>query len=374
MRLRTAGGFVAVALGVLGAIWAVKIIVPKLVLDGYHPAPIVPGRIDLIAVRREAGYRIIVSNGIAHLVEISANQGAFDAPDPDKQGTEDAPRLPIRETLQALQGNPEALGKMVMSVNKMKEEDLPPVQVVWTSADIQAALGGDPVLRSKLEHDLNTKLDGTPLDTVDLNAIMNGIVIENLVDVKVPYEGSTKTVTCRVREPYTTLFSSAVANQINQKFNVSEGMLIGIYREEANKLNGRSKEDVTASLRSKIDRRRNQQRAEGPERILSNTTVVVNENQMAGASYSTREGPNNSILADIDLRLTDEGRMRLWKYSHENPGFQLLLTMDGIAIAAPRITTELPGDQVKMTGVPSADLAEKAVEGITKAATTTRGR
>jgi hypothetical protein len=64
----------------------------------------------------------------------------------------------------------------------------------------------------------------------------------------------------------------------------------------------------------------------------------------------------------LTLRLTEDGRMRLWKYSHDHPGFQLLLTVDGVAIAAPRISTELVEPQVTLTQVRSETLVQDATD------------
>ncbi len=350
--------------------WLVLWLYPRIRLNGYEPLPVKPGNIDLVAIRRESGYKIIVSNGIAHLVEIQGQSEAFDAPDESAQ-TQDAARLPIRETLKAMQGDLEALGRLVMSVNKIKDEDLPAKKVIWTSEDITKALNGDQTLKSKLEKDLNTRIDGVPLDSVSLEAILNGIVVDSPVSIKVPMEGSTKTVVCRIQEPYKTVFAGSIERKINERFNITEAALLGFYRDEANKIltNKSRKEDVASNLRSLISSEALQQKAVGPERILANTRVLINESLMAGASFVPFEGPNRSVLCNITLKLKDDGRMRLWKYSHENPGFQLLLTVDGVAIAAPVIKTELAESEIQLTRVPSKELVEDAVGFINKTAT-----
>lgn len=368
--MKVAAGIRAAGVGVavLGVVWAALWIYPKVMLGNYVVVPVKPGKINLVAVHRLSGYRIIVSNGTAHLYEIQGDAQAFDAPD-ETSTAQDAARLPIRETLQSLQGDASALGKMVMSVNKMHEEDLPNVRIVWKAEDIQKALDGDQALRTKLEGNLNTRLDGTPLDTVSLEAIMSGIVIDEPVTVNVPVEGQLKPVTCRIQEPFKTLFAGAIEKKVNERFETSNEALLGYYREAANKiLAGGRKEDVAQSLKSHIEPATLQEKAVGPERILANTKVLVNENQMSGASYVTFEGPNRSILSDVTLRLTDDGKMRLWKYSHDNPGFQLLLAVDGVAIAAPRIKTELAENEVKLTKVPSKDQVDEAVAFIKKTA------
>lgn len=361
-------GFVIGAAVVLAVAWAVMWVVPRVSLAGYNPDPVKPGTVNLIAVQREAGYRIVVSNSIAHLVELTGNE-AFDAPDMDRDSTQDAARLPIRETLKALAGDVDALGHLVMSVNKIREDEFPPSPAVWRAEDIQRAIDGDMGLRQSLERDLNTGLDGKPLDTVSISAIINGIVIDAPVTVVVPIEGKPTSLVCRVREPFQTLFAGAVESKINDRFNLSKEMLIGHYRELAKKeLEKPAPDDVAGALKSRISPSRLKFLAEVPERILANIKALVNENQMSGATLDTYDGPNRTILSDVTLKLTKDGTMRLWKYSHDNPGFQLLLTVNGIAIAAPRITTELSGSEVVVKGVPGGEQVKEAVTFINKAA------
>ena len=133
-------------------------------------------------------------------------------------------------------------------------------------------------------------------------------------------------------------------------------------------LGGGRREDVAGSLKTRIDRSSRAHLADAPERILRNFKVLVNESHMSGASSVSYEGPNRAILADVTLKLTHDGRMRLWKYSHEKPGFQLLLIADNVAIAAPKIRTELAGDDVKLTGVPAGERKEDVVRFINEAA------
>lgn len=362
--------FVAGLAAILAVGWGVYKLWPVLALKDFHPVPPMPGDVNLIAASRLTGYKIIVSNGTAHLVEITDKE-AFDAPDTsDSSVSSDTARLPIRETLRALQGDLAALSKVVMAVNKTKEDEFPSVRVVWTAEDIEKAIKGDPSLRPKLEADLNTRLDGTPLDTLSRNAIVNGIVIDLPVRVNVPINGVQKSLVCRVQEPYKTLFAGSVEKVINTTFNITAEKLVGTYRQKAQAtLDGsQQKEDVAYSLRSRIDEFKAKRLAEGPERILANINVLVNESHMTGASFDSYPGPNRSILCNVKLRLTDDGRKRLWLYSHQKPGFQLLLTVNGVAVAAPVITTELAEPEVTLVKVPSKDQVEEAVLTINKLA------
>ena len=380
---RKSTGFVFIAMVLLGLFWGGLKAWSFIVLSGYKPVPIKPGIIDLVAVQRGAGYTIRISNATAHLVEApvassvdGAGAPAFDAPTEGERTDFDVKgRLPMREALKSLQGDAEALGELVMAVNKSKPDDLPPVQVVWKAEDLRKAIAGDAILVGKLEHDLNTKLDGSPLDTLNVNAILNGIVIDSPVTVKVPIEGSTKEIVCRIREPYKTLFAGSIEKMINDRFNPSADTMIGFYREKANILiKGGRKEDVASSLGSRVAPEKLQSWAQAPERILANMTVLVTENQITSATLGATTGPNRSIMYDVTLRMSEDGRMRLWKYSHENPGFQLLLTVDGVAISAPLISNELAEFEIKLTGIQSIELVEDAVNTINQLAAGKKGK
>ncbi|MBS1713157.1 MAG: hypothetical protein JST30_02345 [Armatimonadetes bacterium] len=375
MRIRVSWPFVASLAVVLGGAWGAKRLYTESRLRDYRPTLVTPGRVCLAAVLPESRYRIIISNGIAHLAEMTGDQ-EFGAPDQDdKEALDTKAKLPMKETLAALQGDRGALGKLVMAVNKMKSEDLPTTLVVWTSEDVQKALDGDTALRAKLEDDLNTRLDGTPLESVRIGSIVNGIVLDLPVDVKVPLPDGEKTLTCRIQQPYKTLFAGAVNGEIDKVFNVGKEALLGMYREQARQvLEGGRREDVAGSLRSRIDPKGRAHLSEAPERILKNFKILVNESHMSGASSVSYEGPNRAILADVTLKLTQDGRMRLWKYSHEKPGFQLLLIADNVAIAAPKIRTELAGDDVKLTGVPAGERTDDAVRFINEAAKGSKGK
>ena len=98
-----------------------------------------------------------------------------------------------------------------------------------------------------------------------------------------------------------------------------------------------------------------------PQRVLENAAVILNDDQIISASAKTYKA-NKRELTDITINLTDEGRDRLWKYSHDRQGFQLLLVVDGIAIAAPRISHELSQRDVTISQLPDASLAEEAVD------------
>ncbi len=321
--------------------------------------PVTPGRVNIVAVSPQAGYKIIVANQIAYLAKVDGDLevGEMDVSNEDVSG---ASRLPLRELMQTMQGDEKALGVLVMKLNDWEDVNLN--AKVWRAEDIQKVLDGDAELGARLVKDLNVGLDGVPLDTFDQNAIYNGIVIDSPVTVDVMVGGTKKTLVGRVQEGYQPTFASQVEGRLRDKFNPSVEVVTGIYAEVARPILEQGKgEDVRRTLASRIDAKRLADLTHKPKQVLDNTIVLMNEGHITQATYTNYEVGKNETSNDVSIGLTDPGRMRLWKYSHDNKGFQLLFIVDTIAIAAPRITTELAESNITIRRVPSEDLVADAV-------------
>lgn len=334
----------------------------RMAIQNAHFDPVVPGQVNLVGVDAGAGYRIIVANQMAQLVQASQDFGGKESE--DSGATEGAikKRIPIREMLAVLRGDEKAVGPFVMTMNDMSENDLPPVAPVWKAEDIRKAIGGDKALATKLESDLNLKLDGTPLSKLRITAMESGIVIESPVTVKVNLNGQPKDVTGFVKEPYRPRLMKAVEVRYAEKANLTEEMQAGFYREEAEKVvSGETpKENVAASLESIIAEEKSRERARVADRVLKSATVVVNDSHISGADsreYDTSDGKRY----DLRISMTDEGSRRLWKYSSDKVGSQLLLITDGVAIDAPRISHELRQGELTITQMRDRVLVEDAV-------------
>jgi hypothetical protein len=298
--------------------------------------PVAPGKVNLIAVNPGAGYRVIVSNQVAHLAELSDSSG---------------------------------------SRNDIDENDFPPNRVVWDQADVEKALAGDPVLKARLEKNLHTRLDGTPLDSFNLPSLLDGIVLRIPLKMEVTVNGEPKIVETTILEPFMTRFAAQAGRRITAKFQPSEAAILALYREEAANAMGQGKdangaaipatvEDVANSLRSRFSDARREELLQKPKRVLDNAFVVITDRFVTGGNSSQQMGANRIPVTDIRLNLSDQGRLRLWKYSRQKPGFQLLFVVNGVAIAAPRIRTELAQREVTIRGVGDPDLAADAVDTI----------
>lgn len=356
-------GFIAL---VAGGYVAYSRITSAMIMGKQFPK-IEPGRVNLLGVDAGKGYRIVVANQIATLVQGASEE--FDSPDNSSQKDDAGDvsgrrRVPIREMLQTLQGDTKALDSFLAIMNDVREANLPPVRVIWDSADIKKAIDGDPALRAKLEDNLGVRLDGTPLSEIRFTSLQNGIVLRCPVDVRVPDESGKRVMTGSILEPYKPVFCQVVESQYEEKSNVTHSTILGYIREEAGKLQAQpsAREDVAKALLARIDPARLRSFAAAPERVLQSAQVVINEDAIVKAVPIERESTNGVKFYDLRIELTDEGRQRLWQYSKMRVGSQILLVVDGIAIGAPRIEHELAGGEITISQLPDKTLVDDAVQ------------
>lgn len=361
-------GFVAI---VAGAYYGYQRVTETMIM-GKRFSKIVPGRVNLLGVNAGQGYRIVVQNQIATLNEGGADD--FEAPEMSGTGSEadsvsGRRRIPIREMLQGMQGDVEALGRFVMTMNDLRESELPPTRVLWDSADVSKALDGDPALVAKLQEDLGVTLEGTPLPHIRFSSIQNGIVIRSPVQIRMPEHADKPVETALILEPYKPVFAKVVEEQYAEEAEVTSSMILGTLREQAKRLEDEPslRENVRRALEARVDPTRLQSLAAAPERVLHAARIVINEDAIVDASFVERKSTNGVRFYDLKIDLTDEGRQRLWQYSKHRVGSQLLLVVDGIAIGAPRIEHELSGGVVTITQLPDKVLVQDAVDLMKKA-------
>lgn len=360
-------GFVVLVLGC----WSGYRLWSNFMVGRINYPPIQPKSVNLVAINPGAGYRILVANGIAQLAEI-AGGSEFHAPDQDRESDRTdvvgAKKIPIRELLQSLQGNEKALSTFVMKLNEIREDDVPAEAPIWPAEDIAKAVQGDADLKKRLEQDLNMGLDGTPPPYIRESAFVNGIVIDLPVPIRLDEKGE-RTVVAHVLQPYRPNLIEQVENSIAERFD-TDAARPGVYRDKIVEVENdpKRKEKVGASLLARIAPPRVANLALKPERVLQKAEVIVNEDQITSASYRTYKTGEKRELTDLTISLTDEGRDRLWKYSHKRPGFQLMLVVDGVAIAAPRISHELSQSVVTIRQLPDESLVREAVDLMNKQA------
>ena len=210
------------------------------------------------------------------------------------------------------------------------------------------------------------KMDGLPLSILDFDSMENGIIIETPVPMSIPIGGEIKEVIGLVQEPYRPRIMKAIEARLKDKGNVTREMQAGYYKEEAEKIlkSPKNREIVADSLKGMISKETAAKRTENPKRVLGSASVIVSDNFITGASFREYKGPDNKPLYDLVITLNDEGRKRLWQYSKKRVGTQILITADGIPVAAPRIRHELEQGELTITQMQDRTLVEEAVDSI----------
>jgi hypothetical protein len=328
-----------------------------------------PAKVNLIGIDAGKGYKIIVSNEVAQLVQVAVSEEGFETGkmDENEQEIEKGPKVPLREMLESMAGSEESLGVLVTKLNpnlNAMAQDLPAVQVVWDAADIQKATNGDAVLRDKLEKDLNMKLDGTPLEEIRPSSIANGIVVRAYIPIEVRVDGKLTIMKAPILMPFKARFITQVYAAYSNIFNPSKDMILGRYMEKKSELQPGNKEDLKRSLLDRIDEKALAERyADKPTRVLANARVVATDLHFTNATAVEATGAGGKRVSDIRINLTDEGRKRLWQYSRRYKNQQLLFMQDnGVAIAAPRIRQELADGEITIRQVQNVGLAKDAVD------------
>lgn len=324
---------------------------------------VTPGRVALVAID-VPGYHIIVANRVAQLRKGNPSTD-FSAPgSEDRSDSSESKPVSIRDLLEAIQGDEEALQAFVMKMNEIKEEDLPINRIVWSTKEIERALNGEKALADKLVKDLNVTFDGKPLNSFTLDAIEDGIVVEIEVPLKVNVDGKDKVLVARVLKPFRSTFAMNVSKQIAElPPNASEDQLRGIYLAEASRVTADpgSQQDVPASLRRLYAPGVIEAYRREPEILLSGTKVIVTDSHIEGASSRLDISMKGQDFYAITIQLSEAGRDRMWKYSHDHTGFQLLLTVDGVGVAAPRIAHDMWSREVTINRIPEKSLVDETV-------------
>jgi hypothetical protein len=357
------GFILLVGLGYLG-----KSLYENRVLSTKSYAPVSPARLNLVGVdTKKGGYHIVVANGIAQLIQSSNQQfGAGDEnPDQDTGGNDsgDKKRMPLKEMLETMQGKGESVGRFVAVLNDMKDEDLPATRVYWTKADIVKALQGDAALRAKLERDMNTSLDGKPLAEFRPSTFETGIVIKLPVTINVTTPQGKKPVTGDLLYPFQTTLMKALYQRVKEVPNLTSTTLAGYYAEVAKiaLANPGRLQNVSEALNQIISEQNVAGLTQLPQDVLDSISVIANDSMIESASY-TPEDTTRGTVYNMDIKLTEEGRNRLWQYSRNNVGTQLLLVTDGIAIAAPKVGDELAQTNLTIERLPDETLVKQAVD------------
>ncbi|HLK15027.1 MAG TPA: hypothetical protein VKT78_09490 [Fimbriimonadaceae bacterium] len=343
-----------------------------------HFGALEPRQFCLVGLKTGHGFTIQVSNRVAHLVESKdvdfQNSGNDKEEETESEGASKK-KLPIKEMMDSLRGDEAALSKFVGAVGDLNpKEEWPPRAPVWSAEDIKKVLAGDPELTKKLVPELNVDLDGKPLSELHISALENGIIVETPVPVHVQVGAQQRLLQARVKRWYQPDVMVATNARFSQRFDVTNKEKAAYYKEAVDDQQAKGKlENVRQKLERLVDPSGLMDAAAKAELILSSAFVVVTDEQIDHASFRPSEVGTQGLgkdtaasMWDLDLHVTNEGRLRLWQYSKLHPHDQLLLVSNGVAIAAPRIRHELVDSNLTIVQMPDKGLLVEAVDSLQK--------
>lgn len=346
-----------------------------ILLAGHFP-PLAPGSVNILGVDTRAGYHILVENQVAKLVYGGAGSfqaGPMDERSLDTEGS-DKKFIPIKDMLLGLQGNVPGMSYFIERLNNITDQENSPNAPVWRIEDIEKAYSGDKVLADKLVHDLSINLDGSPLERVKVrtlqSAVYSGILVEVPVAIEIQTGPEPARMEARVKKTFKAAMLKDIEGKLAGKWNVAD-LIKSQYAAAVEQIqSGKAeKEDIHAHLRSFAGNARSL--ADFPQQILNSITTVINENQITGASCQSVAGPRGTTYTLV-IRLSDEGKRRLWQFSRDRVGDELLITVNGVAIAAPMIDHGLAGGEIEVSGLQDESLAKSLIDTIDEKRTAKR--
>ncbi len=328
---------------------------------------VMPGVVSVVGIDPRYGYQLIVANQMAQLVK---GDGGFQSTGTEASGAMSGAvekRIPVREMLGTLSGDPKEIGEFVRIMNNIVQDEKWPTNApVWTSEDIDKAFAGDQALTKKLESDINMKLDGTPLPSIRPNALFNGILVNFPVTLTAASPSGPRTVEGRLELPYRPRLLRAVEGRLADK-NADNAMIAGYYAEEARKDldNPAQRENVRELLGGLYSESRVNELRQAPEHVLKGAQVLINETHITSARSEEVLGGNEKQYK-LTMQLSDEGRKRLWKYSSNRVGSYVMLVVNGVAVAAPKISHPLTQDELTVGGMGDLTLVNETVDAMNK--------
>ncbi len=315
-----------------------------------------PGRLNLLGISEHSNFYPIHSNKLVYLVE-----GVVKS-----ESKADGRKIPLHDVLETLQGNTEALSKLSNFIFKIDPDKFPHKAVIWTFPQVQKALNGDQQLSAQLENDLNIKLDGTPLPHIKQKAFENGILIQTPITVAVPALKGQQ-LKGYILEPYRPLFAKHLERRLQKCIQINPKTLQENYHAI---LRSPSKqENVMQSLQHYVSSKRIQNNSKLVERFLQNFKIILTEKFILSANNIHDKAYQSSRYSYLKLKLSNEGYMRLWKYTRDHKDAKLLLTFDGVGVASPELKGELLHPEITLTSLPNQKLTATIISMIQQANT-----
>ena len=357
MRIRPVTKIVIGFFGLLGLGYGGTYAYTKVMLAKTNLHPIESSDLCLLAISPDAGVKIITANQMVQVVEASDQ---FHGDSSDSGGATSGSvkkRIPVRELVGLLGGDPDSAQSFVRKMRDSNEDsELSEAAPLWAKEDILKAIGGDTALKAKLENDLNVMLDGKPLSVLNRVAYFYGIRVKIPIFLKVP-NSKGAAINAFDIVSFKTRAMTQFYKEMQARF-VDKKQLQQFY-DSFLKDNPNNAQDISQTLKQVCARSEASEELKKVEHIGSHSTILVNQTMINSVSM-VEQNDGKVTTYDLKLKLSPEGKNRLWKFSSEG-GTQVLVVSKGVAIAAATIGTQLNSEELAIKQIPDKRLVEEAV-------------
>ena len=330
----------------------------KLRLGNVDLHPIDSSDLCLLAISPKAGVKTIVANQMVQIVESSTKfSGDSDGGSGGVENGAVKKRIPVKELIGVLGGNPESAQDFVRKMRDIDEDNaVAEAAPIWTEEDLEKAFAGDAVLQKKLEIDLCMSMDGEPNPTINRITFFYGIRIKIPIIVKVPNALGTQIKTFDIvsfKPRFMSQFYKIMQTKFYDKAQLQTfyGSFLSHDKPESQK--------VADAVRKIFSRTEDSEELGKVTHIAANSTILVNQSMIEAVSMEPQTDGKVTTY-DLKIKLTPEGKNRLWKFSSEG-GTQILVISKGVAIAAATIGTQLNSEELVIKQIADRSLVEEAV-------------
>lgn len=357
MKLRASTKILFRFIGLVGLVYIGNYGYTKLKLQGVDLNPIPSSDFCLLAIGPKAGVRTIVANQMVQIVESSDQFKADESREGGAESGSVKKRIPVKELVGVLGGDVESAEIFVRKMRDINEEneniDEAPI---WTKEDVEKALNGDSVLQPKLCHDLNVTKDGKPEPILNRLAFFYGIRIKIPITLKAPNAKGLDIKTVDVVN-FKPRFMSLFYKDMQTKF-YSKSQLQNYYTSFIRDAS-LEPQDLKDTLKKVFIRTEESDELKKASWIASHALIVVNQPMVESVAMETQNDGGVKTY-DLKIRLSPEGKNRLWKFSADG-GTQILVVSKGVAIAAATIGTQLNSQELVIKQIADQRLVEEAV-------------
>ena len=331
---------------------------PKYMLSKVDLHPISSSDLCLLAISPKAGVKTIVANQMVQIVESSdVFRGDSGGGSGGVENGAVKKRIPVKELIGVLGGDPESAQAFVRKMRDIDEDNaVVEAAPIWTKDDLEKVFGGDAVLQKKLEADLCMSMDGKPNPTINRITFFYGIRMKIPITVKVPNAVGSEIKTVDIVS-FKPRFMSQFYKNMQTKFY--DKAQLQTYYSSFLRDDKPESQMVVDAVRRIFSRTERSDELAKVTHIASNSTILVNQPMIESVSMQP-QSDGKVTTYDLKIRLTPEGKNRLWKFSSEG-GTQILVVSKGVAIAAATIGTQLNSEELVIKQIADRRLVEEAV-------------